>query len=434
LPENKVRYADLFTPDGRIMTRMSPQRAEIIKKLRANPTLNDAAMPYWTKRRHGRDVTATLPTGFGCADWEEQRLIKYGIALRGKVEMLPGGGHVIYKGENVTATRFTGEPVYSNLDVTKADSPSVWAFQTLLPPTMFALPTIEQVPVAASFDPRRTAVLNTVVVFGPRTELAGVPFDVIFLSNIYDYWYILAGRRSFQNKIRSHIYPTSVAELPWNDLIACRQPELEVIHNDLMDACQNRYETVGQLKAEAARLGLRPLREVVRGVNDARIAPTEAFKLEPKFPLLVGGVVEEDGFWLLPLDELGEHPIIFDAPVLAALARAGLPLADGEEVSWTSLINAPIPTGPEMAEQLETLRARFEPAALDAKIEEEIAKLDAIIGEALGLDRADIDAIRHEMAEDPFLSRVRPRYPYFRPRQHGRRLKLERKDRYSPVV
>jgi hypothetical protein len=87
-----------------------------------------------------------------------------------------------------------------------------------------------------------------------------------------------------------------------------------------------------------------------------------------------------------------------------------------------------------MAEQLESLRAKFAPAALDAKIEEEIAKLDAIVGKCLGLDEADIETIRHKMTDDSFLSRVRPRYPYFRPRQHGRRLRLERKDRYSPVV
>jgi hypothetical protein len=34
------------------------------------------------------------------------------------------------------------------------------------------------------------------------------------------------------------------------------------------------------------------------------------------------------------------------------------------------------------------------------------------------------------MAEDPFLSRIRPRYPYFTPKQRGRRRSLERADRY----
>ena len=95
---------------------------------------------------------------------------------------------------------------------------------------MFAIPRIEQVPVAAPFDPHRTAVLNTVVVFGPRTDLADVPFDLIFLSNIYEYWYILAGRRSFYNKIRSDLYPKHVAELPWNDPIAPNRNQMAAIN------------------------------------------------------------------------------------------------------------------------------------------------------------------------------------------------------------
>jgi hypothetical protein len=94
-----------------------------------------------------------------------------------------------------------------------------------------------------------------------------------------------------------------------------------------MNTCQNRYETVGQLRAAAARLGLRPLREVVRGVNEARIAPTEAFKLEPKFPLLAGDIAEEDGSWLLELEDLRERRIASSSmlPSWPALARAGTP-------------------------------------------------------------------------------------------------------------
>jgi hypothetical protein len=42
-----------------------------------------------------------------------------------------------------------------------------------------------------------------------------------------------------------------------------------------------------------------------------------------------------------------------------------------------------------------------------------------------------VAAIRKDMAEDPFLARVRPRYPFFRPRQYGRRKNLERRDRYD---
>jgi hypothetical protein len=100
---------------------------------------------------------------------------------------------MVYKGENITAARFTGSPTYENLDVLKASSPSIW-IQNILPATLYAIPLIEQVPVAAAFNPAEIAVLNTVVVFGPRSDLTAVPFDAVLLSNLYSFFYVLAGR------------------------------------------------------------------------------------------------------------------------------------------------------------------------------------------------------------------------------------------------
>ena len=48
-PESRLAYADLFTPEGRIATRLTPARAPIVKKLRALDELTDAAKAYWTK-------------------------------------------------------------------------------------------------------------------------------------------------------------------------------------------------------------------------------------------------------------------------------------------------------------------------------------------------------------------------------------------------
>jgi hypothetical protein len=93
LPEQHVRYADVFTPDGRIMTRLTPRRVEILKKLRNNQTFRDAALSYWTKRGKGpQRVAMALPTGFGTGAWEEQKLIRYGLATRREVLRCPAAG------------------------------------------------------------------------------------------------------------------------------------------------------------------------------------------------------------------------------------------------------------------------------------------------------------------------------------------------------
>jgi hypothetical protein len=248
---------------------------------------------------------------------------------------------------------------------------------------------------------------------------------------VYSYFYVLSGRRSFQNKLRSHIYPTSVAELPWNDAIAANAGELEHIKTDLLQACERRYEQVVRLKAESTTLGLQPLRDVVRAVKGASIARSEALLSTSKFMLVVGEVDEqEEDLWRLSLDESGDCFIQFNNRELAEFAREGLLLSQGSDASWTFVLSTPIPSDCNMAERLRGLRASFDPEALDDAIEDEITKIDDIVGNALGLNAADIAEIQRDMTEDAFLSRVRPRYPFFRPRQYGRRLNLEREGRY----
>lgn len=86
---------------------------------------------------------------------------------------------------------------------------------------------------------------------------------------------------------------------------------------------------------------------------------------------------------------------------------------------------------PEMAKALANLRESYAPERMDAEIHKLIAMVDNIVGPALGLTPDEVAAIRADMADDPFLARVRPRYPFFRPRQYGRRKNLERRDRYA---
>jgi hypothetical protein len=429
LPEQKIAYADLFAPDGRIMTRLTPKRVEILKKIRANGRLRNAAMPFWSKRNEKPVLKA--PQGIGAAKWREDRLIKDGLAKRGELNYLPKGGHTIYKGENITATRFSGDPVQLNFDVSKASSPSVWAYQSILPSIMYGIPIIEQVPVAAPFDPKTIAVENTVVVFAPRDDLVSVPFDIILLSTIYAYFHVIGGRRSYQNKIRGHIYSSAVADLPWSEALASQAAALKKIRHDVQAACERRYEQTAKLAADAKALGLRPLKEVVRTRSGAKIARSETFSVDPQVVLALGEIVEAEQGWMLPLDAEGEHAITFNDLELAKLAHVGLALKEGLDLGWNDILNALVPLTSEMSQALTNLCAQYLPAKLDAAIEAEVAKLDAIIGAALGLSKDDIDEISRDMAEDPFLARVSPRYPFFRPRQYGRRLNLERKDRYA---
>lgn len=61
----------------------------------------------------------------------------------------------------------------------------------------------------------------------------------------------------------------------------------------------------------------------------------------------------------------------------------------------------------------------------------QVDAIDTVVGTALGLTADEIAFIQIDMRDDPFLSRVRPRYPFFTPAQRGRRTALESGARYG---
>jgi hypothetical protein len=393
--------------------------------------LESAALPYWWRRVDGQiEATTTKPSGHGSLRWRSEILIKSGVALRGKVAPVSHGGYVVYKGENVSTAGFTGEPTYRNIDVSQASGPYVWGYPDIYPEQVYAIPMIEQVPVAAPFNPHEVAVLNTASVFAPRPEFRDVPFDMVMLSRVYSWFYAIACRSSFQNKQRTHIYPTSIARLPWSDDIALHAEELSTIRARLLNVCEQRFEADNRLRRDATNIGLEELRRIARRDPSATLARNESFSAEPDFILEVGVLRDEGERWVLPVSALG-HEVTFASEQLARRALSGFRLKEGEQMTWPALLATPIPSTAEMTAQLEALIASFEQVALDTQIESEIDRLDAIIGQCLRLTEGDIAFIRHEMTSDPYLSKITPRYPYFRAKQRGRRLALERSDRYQ---
>ena len=431
LPEHRVCYEDIIAPDGAILTRLTASRTVILRKLWSCERLESAALVFWSRRsREGTIATTTEPTGAGANRWQRDVLIKDGARLRGQVVAATGAGLDVYKGENVTACRFTGDPVHRGLDITEASAPSIWAYVNILPELVYALPTIERVPVAAPFNPHRVAVLNTCTVFAARYDLADVPFDVVLLSRVYSWFYVVAGRRSFLNKLRSHIYPTSVAALPWSEAIAQSRIELNNVRSTLLVACRGLFEQQSAIREAAEKLGMQELRKVGRSLTGATIVRSQEFAEDDEFILSVGDLDEVSGEWSLTLGDEGQE-VLFNNCVLASLARAGLSLRNGDLAKWSVILRTPVPTNPAMANELQEILDSYSPTLLEENVEKELDAIDAITGAALGLTTEEIAFIQEDMATDPFLSRAVPRYPFFQPKQRGRRMNLERGDRYG---
>jgi hypothetical protein len=428
-PEVKLPYADLFTPEGRIATRLSPERAPIVRKLRAIGKLASAAKTYWTKRKGGFAAVDVKPTGIGQALWEEQPMLTYGAARRGTGTENSPKGLDVYKGENIRTAGIVGDPVFKKLDVWNLSSPSVWKFPDILPAKMWCMPKIEQVPCAAPFDPKTTAIMNTATVFGPRPDLEDFPFDLLLTSRIYGWFTLLSLRSSYQNKLRSDIYPSTIGSLPWSDTLASVASDLEALRDPFMRACRARYDAAAELARQASTLPLVPLSAAFK----AHTANTDKLVLSSEF---------DDGEnWIAALQEGPDpltvvisgdgHSLTLPTEELAGYVRLGIALHEGTEMSKSKLLGLPIPQDMATADALRTLLASLDPARAEADVLAQVDAIDRVVASALGLTPEELTFIQTDMRDDPFLSRVRPRYPFFTPAQRGRRTALESGARYE---
>lgn len=428
-PEVGLPYTELFTPEGRIATRLTPERAAIVRKLRAVGKLASAAKTYWTKRKGGFAAVDVKPTGVGEAHWEEQRMIGDGVARRGTGIENATNGLDIYKGENIRTGGLVGNPQFTSMDVWNLSTPSFWKMPALLPSRMWCLPILEQVPCAAPFDPKAVAVTNTATVFGPRPDLESFPFDLLLTSRIYGWITLLSLRSSYQDMLRNHMYPATIGSLPWSENLVSVAADLEALRAPFWQACSARYDAAAELARQAANLPLVPL--------------TTAFKaLAAKADKLVLSDEFDDGeSWITALQDGPDpltvvisgdgHSLTLPTEELAGYARLGVALHEGTEMSKSKLLGLAIPQDIATADALRTLLASLDPAQAEIDVLAQVDAIDTVVGTALGLTADEIAFIQIDMRDDPFLSRVRPRYPFFTPAQRGRRTALESGSRYG---
>lgn len=429
-----AEYADIFTPDGRIMTRLTDRRRAILDKLLANDKLASAAQPYWFKRS-GQDrgaVQLIKPTS-ETERWESREMIGAGIAWRGtRVPAQPGQGRDIYKGENILAGAIYGEPQFQNARVEAASDQGIFKLGSLLSFPAYAIAQIATCPNAVVFDPEELAFENSATIFVPRSDLASLPFDLLFVSRIYRYFFVLAGRMSFLDMMRSHIYPTNLRLLPWNEALALTAQPLEALRPQFLEACAAAFRTEEQLAAELATLPLRPLRDVVRD-SDSTVEWSESFRSGTD-KIAIGpapSLVRGDLGWRLQVSEyLSDWIILSDEDAARGLHTALRAMA-GKPVERDQLLALPIApdaaTRADYAEFVDLYGGTDHMAAIEAVVD----RIDALVGPALGLDAEDIAEIRRDMLTDPFLKHIVPRWPGTATRLHGYRTGLDSSERYA---
>lgn len=434
LSEARVPYRDIFSPDGRILTRVTPARLDILHKLWSGKTLADVAKPYWVHKVGSRIVEWKDAPQSG---WEQRRMIARGVVFRrGKVQKKNGTD--VFKGENIIAAGLQGDPALESADFDKIDDVGLWRYADIHPPLGLAVPQMAHCPNGVLFDPARVAFTDTATILFPRNDLAAVPFDVLLMSNIYVWFYALAARMGVLDTLRSHIYPTNLAFLPWNDALAERAEDMESLRPELISVCINRLQAAEAVQQALDSLGFSTVKHRIREDEDARITFGENFSASnyeaevttPAVAPVDEGLPPCKGWRVTLSADLFDwvecnRQDIAEGLTLALLQR------DGDLVGKSAILNMPIPaTGAERA-QWNAVVAEHGEDALNQAMTDTLARLDAIVGDGLGLESDDIEEIRHDLESDPFLRGIRPRYPGTVTRKQGFRTGLDATDRYQ---
>ena len=429
-----VDYADLFTPDGRIVTRLTPQRQSIIGKLLANRPIEDAAQAYWSKRKgSNRGAVQLEEPDTAVSDWQEREMIARGLVWRGtRVEAPAGKGIRVFKAENIISGAIVGAAQDENADIKRASDLGLFALGELLPHRTYAIAMIATCPNAVAFDPREFVFTDTATIFVPRKDLGEVPFDLLLVSRVYRYCYALSGRMSYLNLMRSHVYPANFRLLPWNEGLAFIAQPLEALRETFTAACANAFQTEAKLFAELAALPLKSFRDVVR-LGEGKVDWSESFRRAAE-KIELGDMptcIKGDEGWRIQLSAYMHDWLIVSDEDAARGLFAAIRARVGELFDRDTLLALPIPADAGARANYEAVVSKYRTADHQAGIEAQVDMIDALVGPALGLNADDLAAIRADMLNDPFLKNIVPRWPGSSTRLHGYRTGLDSAERYN---
>ncbi|BCO29470.1 hypothetical protein MIZ03_4393 [Rhodoferax lithotrophicus] len=430
LKESIVPYEDLFSPDGRILTRMTPARVNILNKLQSAETFANIAKEFWVRKDGSRivDWVDVKPIN---GVWESRTMISGGIAFRGSKPQCNDGMDV-YKGENIVAAELQGVPALTQADMGLIDDIGLWKYSSIHPAQGLAVASVAHCPNGVMFDPKKLTFTNTVTILFPREEVALFPLDLLLLSNIYVWFYALAGRMGVLDTQRSHIYPTNLAFLPWNNNLIEVSENIEAMRGKIVSACVRRFNAAESIKSNLNLLGLDTFKNRLRDNNDALLAWGDNFSI-PKHEVIIGNlsVTQHETMWRVQIsNDFFDWVECNEQDISLGLAMA-LEQKIGECVGKSEILNMEIPVAATEITAWNQVIFDHQLSMIASEMEDALSTLDMVVGKALGLDEEDIQTIQGDLRTDPFLIGIRPRYPGTVTRKQGFRSGLDSEDRYS---
>ena len=432
-PVVELPYADLFSPDGRWLTRLTPERKRILNRF-AGQTFGDIAQRYWVgKNKRGKIEAWSRERPESDPDnlrWEQESMIRMGAAFRGKKFAAEQGGLPVFKGENIVACKIEGEPVETNIDVSQMDDASVWRVADILPQRGFAFHRIAPALYCAPFDPRELVMLNTASLFFPEDRLADFPFDLLVLSRIYQFVWAIAHREAVLFRARANVYVTTVSRLPWTDRLLDSAAPLRQLRERFLAACQQLHQAEQILRDRLATFGPTTVRESLRADVNLRVDWCPALQGSEACEIGEPALTTLEGQWIVQPGDNVDKWAAFNDGELAAAFIEGLRLHPGESLRHAALLDLPIPP-PQAVAEWRAIAAQLTAEGGASAVEEVLDAVDACVAEAFVLPQAELETIWGEFETDPMLRRVQPNLPFAHRRRLGLRTGLTASDRFT---
>ncbi len=427
----EMPYADVFTHDGRILTRITPERKRILDRF-AGKTFQDIAQTFWVGKSKSAIRAWSLNRSKEEEDlrWEQTDMIRMGAAFRGEIHQADKDGLDVFKGENIVACRLEGDPVNRKIDVNKMDDPSLWRFADILPKRGFAFHQISPALTCAPFSPEKCILLNTASLFFPKAPLAEFPFDFLVLSRLYQYFFGLSQREAILFRARCHVYPSTVRRLPWTHRLAEQQDKLAGLREEFLAACQNLHQREEVLLEKLAASAHTTLEEIVTDSAKAKVDWSE--EIQAGKPVKIGEPIlyERDGLFVIqPGEDLLDWIALNDETIARCFVQ-GLQLQTDESLSRNVMVAIPIPT-PSTLKQWQGIVSDFDAQNYEKSLDGTLDKLDRIVAKAFKIPAAEVEFIKSEFQNGPMLRRVRPNLPFTDRRLVGLRKNLAAPDRYE---
>ncbi len=427
----EMPYADVFTPDGRILTKITPERKGILDRF-AGQTFEDIAQTFWVGKSKSTIQAWSLNRSKDEEDlrWEKADMVRMGAAFRGEIHQAEKGGLDVFKGENIVACQLEGDPVNQDIDVNKMDDASLWRFADILPERGFAFHQISPALTCAPFKPRKCIILNTASLFFPKASLVEFPFDFLVLSRLYQYFFGLSQREAILFRARCHVYPSTVRRLPWSDKLTEHQDKLVQLRGEFLAACENLHQREQVLLEQLEGAPHTTLQEIVTEAAKAKVDWSEEIEAGKSVKIGDPVVYERDGLFVIqPADDLLHWIAINDESIARCFAE-GLQLQTEESISRKLMLDIPIPT-PATLKQWQQTVAEFDARNYEKSLGGIFDKLDKIVAKAFKIPTAEVDFIKSEFQNDPMLRRVHPNLPFTDRRLVGLRKNLAASDRYQ---